>query len=263
MQYKQIRVDTVINKITKKDKLFNGDYTVDSYQNCEYGCRYCDSSFDKTIYIKNNAPEVFKKEIKQIQNGTIIIGSVHDPYQKAEEKYKLTRQIIKIIKENGLSCHILTKSNLVLRDMDLISQIKESRVTVSITSQKPEIYQVFEKNVPKPDVRFKTIETLANHGINTGLALIPVLPYLVEPELEEIIKKAKQYKAGYLLYKHLELKGDQKQIFFNVLQKNLPNILNLYRKLYGENFSPDEKYISNINKKIFELCEINELKNKY
>ena len=101
MQYKQIQVDTVINKITNKDKLFKGDYTVDPYQNCEYGCRYCDSSFDKTIYIKNNALEIFEKEITQMQNGTIIIGSVHDPYQKTEEKHKLTRQILKIIKKHG------------------------------------------------------------------------------------------------------------------------------------------------------------------
>jgi DNA repair photolyase len=260
MQYKQIKVDTVINKITSKDNLFGGDYTVDPYQNCEYGCSYCDSSFDKTIYIKNNAPKIFEKEIKQIKNGTIIIGSVHDPYQKAEEKHELTKQILKIIKEHELSCHILTKSNLVLRDIDLISQIKESRVTVSITSQRPEIYQVFEKNVPKPDVRFKTIETLANHGINTGLALIPVLPYLIEPELEEIIKKAKQYKAGYLLYKHLELKGDQKNIFMDVLKKYYRNFINRYIELYAESYEPKVDYVKGLSTKLKILCKRHELK---
>ena len=130
MNYKQIKVDSLINKIIKKDTLFGGKYTIDPYQNCEYGCKYCDSSFDETIYIKSNAVELLKSEITQIEKGIIIVGSVHDPYQKAEEYYKITRRLLKIIQNNNFSCHILTKSNLVLRDIDILSKISKCKVHI-------------------------------------------------------------------------------------------------------------------------------------
>ena len=81
MQYKSITCTSIINKIVKKDNLFIGDYSADPYQNCEFGCSYCDSSFDKTIYIKSNALQTFNQEIEKLSKGVIIIGSVHDPYQ--------------------------------------------------------------------------------------------------------------------------------------------------------------------------------------
>src|SRR4030042_5238597 len=114
MEYKNIQCSTLLNKITKKDKLFKGEYTLDPYQNCEFGCIYCDSTYDKTIYIKTNAIQQLEKEIKTIQKDTIIIGSVSDAYQKVEEKHKTTRNLLEIIKQNNFPCHILTKSNLVL-----------------------------------------------------------------------------------------------------------------------------------------------------
>ena len=81
----------MLNKITTKDMLFGGNYTLDPYQNCEFSCKYCDSSYDEKIYIKTNAIELLEKELKKIKKGTIIIGSVHDPYQKAEKKSRILK----------------------------------------------------------------------------------------------------------------------------------------------------------------------------
>ena len=111
MLYKQIKVDFLLNKITNKDKLFAGNYTIDPYQNCEFGCLYCDSSFDKTIFIKTNAAEILKKELETAKKGTIIVGSVHDPYQRAEEELEITRDLLKTIKKHEFSWHLLTKSD--------------------------------------------------------------------------------------------------------------------------------------------------------
>ena len=94
MIYKTIRCSSLLNKITKRDALFLGDYTIDPYQNCEFGCKYCDSSNTSTIYIKTNAPEVLERELKNVTKGRIIIGSVHDPYQNIEKDYKITRKIL-------------------------------------------------------------------------------------------------------------------------------------------------------------------------
>ena len=261
MQYKQIRVDSLLTEIKTNDKLFGGDYTVDPYQNCEFGCLYCDSSFDKTIYIKLNAPEILKKELNNLDRGTIIVGSVHDPYQKAEEHYKLTRKILSIIQKSGFSCHILTKSELILRDIDILKKIPNSYVTISITSLNNSIIKTLENNISDALIRLQTINKLSNLGIKTGIAIMPIIPYICESELNKIIKLAKDYKAQYILHKHLELKGDQKLCFFNALRKFNPKLVEKYKKLYRASYKPDKKYISKIDKNVYELCTKYKIKN--
>ena len=262
MEYKNIQCTTLLNKITKKDKLFKGEYTLDPYQNCEFGCAYCDSSYDKTIYIKTNAAQQLEKEIKTIQKGTIIIGSVSDAYQKAEKSYNITRDLLKIIERYDFPCHILTKSNLILRDMDLLSKMNNCKTTISTITLDQTISDIFEKNTPSPLERLKIIEKLSEIGIKTGIAIIPILPYLVENELEKIIKSANNYKANYILYKHLELKGDQKNIFIKILEETYPHLVKNYRELYMDSYMPGDTYVSKINSTIEKLCVKYKIKNR-
>jgi len=253
MKYETTKVDFLLNKITSIDKLFNGKYTVDPYQNCEYGCLYCDSGFDKTIKIKTNASEILDKELKKLKKGTIIVGSVHDPYQKAEERYKITRDIIKVINKHDFPCHILTKSDMILRDIDILLKIKKLRVTLSLISLKKKVNKYLEKNIPSPNKRLNTIKKLTKRGINAGLAIIPIIPFITDNEIEEIIKIAKNYDAKYILYKPLELKGDQKQYFFNFINKSYPKLLKKYEILYKDSYKPIDKYINYIDKKYKKL----------
>ncbi|MCK4365678.1 MAG: radical SAM protein [Thermoplasmatales archaeon] len=262
MHYKQIKVDFLLNKITNKDKLFAGNYTIDPYQNCEFGCLYCDSSFDETIFVKTNAAEILKKELETAKKGTIIVGSVHDPYQKAEEELEITRELLKTIKKHGFSCHVLTKSDLVVRDIDILSEIEHSIVTLSAASIKDPISKIFEKNVPLPKVRLKTIEKLTKNGIKSGLAVLPVFPYIIETELDDIVSSAKNHNAQYLLYKHLELKGDQKSCFIDILKEFYPDLVRKYEKLYENSYMPNEEYISKTNSLIKESCINHNIKNK-
>ncbi len=262
MNYKPLKVDFLINKIRTKDKLFGGEFTIDLYQNCEFGCIYCDSTFSKTIYIKKNGPEIFEKELRNTKKGTIIVGSVHDPYQKIEEKELLTRKTLEIIQKYNFSCHILTKSDLVLRDIDIISKIKNSLVTISISSLKNDVSRFFEKNVSPPNIRLKTIEKLKNFGIRTGLAIIPVLPYIVESELEKIVKHSKKRKADYILYKHLELKGDQKICFLKELEDFKPELVKKYKNLYKNSYLPDENYSKELKKTIEKISKKYKIKNR-
>lgn len=254
MEYRSITCDSLIKRITTTDTLFNGKYCADPYQNCEFGCLYCDSSFDKTIYVKTNASTILEKELDQLEKGVIIIGSVHDPYQKAEEKYEITKNLLKTIKKYPFSGHILTKSNLVLRDIDLLSDMR-CVVTISITSLDKNITHIFEENVPSSKERLQTVETLMEHGIKTGLALMPVLPFIVESELEDVVKAANSSNVQYLLHKHLELKGDQKRIFKDIIQNHYPHLLSKYDELYKDEFKPDEKYIVELDKRMHELCK--------
>jgi DNA repair photolyase len=262
MQYKQIKTKILLNKVLKKDPLFYGDYTIDPYQNCEFGCKYCDSSFDETIYIKSNAAEILNHELETSKKGRIIVGSVHDPYQKIEGEEKITRRLLEIIKDYGFSCHILTKSNLVLRDIDIISKIPDCLVTLSIISLKESIYNLFEKNVCDTKIRLQTIKKLNDSGIKSGIALIPILPFIVEEELKDIIKFSKKHKAKYLLYKHLELKGDQKKFFIDLIKKIDTDLPKKYSKLYNDSFMPNEDYLTTLNKTILDLCKKYRIKNR-
>ena len=255
MNYQSINVSHLLRKITFDDVLFNGAYTLDVYQNCAFGCRYCDSSYDKTIYIKKNAIETFKDEIKTCEKGRIVVGSVHDPYQPIEQKEELTRGILHIIEELDIPVHILTKSPLIIRDLDILTRLNDVRVTITILSTDTSIVKLFEENAPTPQDRFETIKELSNNDITTGIALIPILPYLTESFLEEIVSMASQCDASYLIYKYLELKGDQKHIIFSLLDSIDKNLLPRYEKLYHESYSPSQGYMRTMNKIIESTCK--------
>jgi DNA repair photolyase len=254
MEYRLISCNSLIKKITKKDTLFNGVYCVDPYQNCEFECQYCDSSLEKKVYVKTNAPEILEKEIKHQKKGVIIIGSVNDPYQKADEKYEITKNLLKTIKKHNFTCHILTKSTLIQRDINLLKEMK-SMVTVSIPSLDENILYLFEKNVPSPEKRFETVKLLVENKIKTGVAMIPIIPYLTETDIEQIIRKASLSKAQYFLHKHLELKGDQKIVFRKIIQTHYPHILPKIDELYKDDFKPDEKFIETLDQNVHKLCK--------
>lgn len=247
MRKKEIKVDSIINKITKKDHLFKGDYTVDLYQNCNFGCIYCDSSYDDTIYVKINAVKVLEKELKHLSKGRIIIGSVNDPYQSYEKKYRITRKVLEIIKKYNFTCHILTKSDIILRDIDLLKKINNCIVTISLISLKDQISNFFEKNVPTIEKRFEVVKLLNNNNIYSGIAFIPFLPYIAETEIPSIFERVKKYDLKYVLYKHLELKGDQKRIFFEYIKKYNVEILKKYENLYKDSYQPTQNYIKKVD----------------
>ncbi len=111
-----------------------------------------------------------------------------------------------------------------------------------------------KKKVPSPKERLQTAKKLSETGIKTGLAVIPILPFIVEEELENIVKSASKHKAHYVLHKHLELKGDQKNIFIRTLEEFYPYLVEKYEKLYGNSYKPNQIYISKINNTVKKYC---------
>jgi len=254
MRYKEILCDRIINKITQKDNLFKGKYTVDPYQNCEFSCSYCDSAIEKTLYIKTNAATLLKEELPSLTKDVVIVGSVHDPYQQAEKKYNLTKMIIETLIEFDFPIHILTKSPLILRDIDLLKKMELICVTLTVFSLNEQVNSIFEKNVSPPQTRVETVKTLNENGIYSGLAIIPILPYITDNEFDSIIKNAAENKVQYILHKHLELKGDQKTIYMNLTREYFPNYFKQYQKLYGLDVKPNEQYVDEIDNRIKYLC---------
>ncbi|MCU0851159.1 MAG: radical SAM protein [Candidatus Thermoplasmatota archaeon] len=253
MTYKLINCDSVIKIITKPDSLFHGSYCVDPYQNCEFGCQYCDSSFEKIVYVKKNINDVLEKELQTLQKGRVIIGSVNDPYQTLENKFQLTHTILETLRQYDFPCHILTKSPLILKDLPLISQL-DSLITISLCSLDALVVKIFEPDVPSPTVRLETLKTIRHQGFKAGLALIPILPYIIEPEIESIVQAAAKADAQYLLHKHLELKGDQEIHVRNLIKLHYPHLLPKYDELYEDDYRPQETYLDEIHALLKENC---------
>jgi len=254
MNHRIIMCDSLIKKITKKDLLFDGNYCLDPYQNCEYECKYCDSSLEKTVYIKINADKILEEEIEQLEKGVIIIGSVNDPYQESEKKYEITKKLLKVLKRFDFPCHILTKSNLVLRDVELLKEMN-CAVTISIISLNKNITSLFEKNLPNSNNRVETLKSLIKNNIKAGVALIPIIPYIIDDELEEIIQKAHVINAQYFLHKYLQLMGDQKAEFIKTIQLKFPHLVATFEELYRCSYRLNENIESNYNKTISALCK--------
>lgn len=202
------------------------DYVINPYTGCRFGCTYCYASFmgrflkDKGVkdwgqyvYAKVNAPELLMKELPKLKAKgkglEIFLSSVTDPYQGVEAKYQLTRKCLEIIRDYGFegAISILTKSNLVLRDIDIFKKLKNVAVGLTVTSYNDSISRYFEKYAPNVTDRFDALETLNKNGIKTYAFIGPLLPHFVafEVELEKIFKKLSKIGTKDIFIEHLNL----------------------------------------------------------
>jgi DNA repair photolyase len=254
MIVKEIQVQQILNKITKKDTIFHGNYILDPYQNCSFGCIYCDSTLEDTIFVKINAVNRLQQELPKLKKGRIIIGSVHDPYQPVEQSFQLTHQILENLTKTKFPVHILTKSTSILNDLSLIKQLTQPIITFTILSLDKKIWKTIEPHTPSPLNRLQAMRTLANKGITTGVAIIPTFPFFTEQHIEALIQTAKQYKAKYILHKPLFLQGEQKQVFLKKIKTAYPQLYQKYNKIYEHSPYLSESLENQLTKKIQHKC---------
>jgi DNA repair photolyase len=180
-----------VKSILSKSGIPGVDYCINPYVGCSHGCRYCYATFMKRftghtepwgsfLDVKTNAPEVLHRQMKKAARGHVLISSVTDPYQPVEEKYKLTRRCLEVLLPHQFSVDILTKSPLVLRDLDLLKQFKELEVGITITTDDDEIRRIFEPHAPPIEARIQALKTLAKAGLKTYAFIGPLLP--MDPE---------------------------------------------------------------------------------
>lgn len=168
------------------------DYCLNPYTGCSHGCRYCYATFMKRytghaepwgsfVDAKVNAPELLKKQIRRAAKGPVMISSVTDPYQALEARYQLTRRCLEILLESGFPVEVLTKSPLVLRDLDLIRGFRDIEVGITITTDDDRVRKVFEPYAPPVEARIQALQALQQNGIRTYAFIGPVLP--MDPEV--------------------------------------------------------------------------------
>lgn len=229
-------------------------WTINSYRGCEFGCKYCYArythefmelreamDFERKIYVKQHAAWLLRQELKQVRSGQeIAIGTATDPYQPAERKFGITRSILEeFARHERLSLGLVTKSNLILRDLDLLQVVSaKNRLTIhiTITTLKTNLARILEPRAPRPDLRLKTVEKLAQAGISTGVNCAPVLPGITDSpaELERIVKGAAQAGARSVYAIPLFLKPCSAKVFLPFVKENFPRLLPEYEKRYSD-----------------------------
>jgi DNA repair photolyase len=177
-----------VKSILSKSGIPGVDYCVNPYVGCSHGCRYCYATFMKRftghkeewgtfVDVKMNAAEVLGRELKKARPGHVMISSVTDAYQeRVEGKYKLTRRCLEALLRYQFSVGILTKSPLVLRDLDLLEQFKDVEVGFTVSTDRDEIRKIFEPQAPPIQARLQALKTLHEKGIKTYAFIGPVLP---------------------------------------------------------------------------------------
>jgi DNA repair photolyase len=173
--------------ILSKSGISGIDYCINPYIGCSHGCKYCYATFMKRftghveawgtfVDVKINAPEVLQRQMKNAALGNVIISSVTDPYQSTESQFKITRRCLEILLDYQFPVSILTKSSLVLRDLELIKKFKEIEVGITITTDDDKIREIFEPNAPSVETRLDALKELSKNGIKTYAFLGPLLP---------------------------------------------------------------------------------------
>lgn len=173
--------------ILSKSRIPGADYCINAYVGCVHACIYCYATFMKRytghkeawgrfIDVKINAPEILRKQLRKTVKGRVMISSVTDAYQPLETKCRLTRQCLEIISEFRFPVDILTKSPLVLRDVDVIRRFEDIDVGITITTDDERMRKVFEPHAPPNSTRIETLRKLKEQGLRTYVFIGPMLP---------------------------------------------------------------------------------------
>ena len=224
----------IIESCALKSLGFN--YQIDPYVGCEHHCHYCYAQnqpgldWENEIGICSNIKEL-AEELSLLTPQTIYIGMKTDPYQPLEKEYKQTREALKLLKERGFSVCILTKSNLVIRDIDLLSGMAGASVGISVAFQDDDSRSLFEANTLPNSDRIQAIAELKKNGIETYALICPVMPYITE--VEALIAETRPVADTIWIYP-LEMKYEEDTNWKKIepiLQQHFPGIIKRFREI--------------------------------
>jgi DNA repair photolyase len=229
------------------------DQSINPYRGCEHGCIYCYArpshayqdlspgiDFETKLFAKQNAAELLEKELSasNYKCTPIALGSNTDPYQPIEREHKITRKIIEVLKERDHPLTIVTKSNLVERDIDLLAPMAEKnlvQVFVSITTLDNKLMQKMEPRATAPVRRLQILSNLSKAGIPTGMMLAPVIPVINDSEIETILEKSAESGASTAAYVLLRLPHEIKDLYKEWLDTHYPlktsHVMNMITEL--------------------------------
>jgi len=277
VRFIEIEAKSVLTKHKFRDDWFWDRYAINPYRGCQFACNYCDAitekylvhkdyrDFSRIIYVKENAPDVLEREVRRVKPDVVAMSGVTDPYQPAERKYEVTRKILEVLAKYRFPVHIITKSDLVLRDIDLLREIaKQTWCTVSLTiiTFNQKLLPHLEPFAPSPEKRWETVKKLNEEGIRAGVDFTPIVPYLLDDpnNVEEVITRASEYAKYILIGAGMTLRSHQRIRFLELLKENFPELVERYDDLYKQ-MSPPKDYVMRLNRYAFEFCKKYGIKN--
>jgi DNA repair photolyase len=250
VEYFTLPVRSLLNRCTGVRMPFT--WTINPYRGCEFACKYCYArythefmelrdgvDFEQKIFVKQHAADLLRQELRQVKAGEeIALGTATDPYQPAERRFEVTRAILEeLARHRGLEVGIVTKSNLVLRDVDVLRQIAQNNrllVNLTITTLKADLARILEPRAPRPDLRLEAIQELNQAGVPAGVICAPVLPGITDSprDLEALVRATAQAGGKYVSANSLFLKPCSAAVFLPFLEKEFPHLVESYRQRY-------------------------------
>lgn len=238
-------VHSARQRIIESCTLEDFNYQIDPYIGCEHKCHYCyaqnQSKFDweSEIGIYPNINKKLAEELSSLTPQIIYIGMNTEPYQPLEKEYKQTRKVLELLNERNFSVCILTKSNLVIRDIDLLKKMANASVGISIAFQDDVVRRLFEENTMPNRDRIQTIAKLKEEGIETYVLICPVMPYITE--IEVLIDEVRPYTNTIWIYS-LKIKSEEDKNWKKIqpiLEQHFPEIVKRFKEIA---FSTDHAY---------------------
>jgi DNA repair photolyase len=274
-EYFLLPVRSILNRCDSERVPFR--WTVNPYRGCEFGCRYCyarytheymeldGGEFERKIYVKQDAGALAARDLntEKIWGEHIAIGTATDPYQPAEREFGATRAILeKMAEREGLSVSITTKSNQVVRDLDLLVRLaarSSLTINLTITTLRPRLARLLEPRAPRPDLRLAAVKQLREAGLAVGVFAMPVLPGLTdrEEDLDALVRAARDAGAQWFAAGDLFLMPSSLKQFLPFLEEKFPKLARRYREWYARPGYAPETYRKEI------AARVNALRAKY
>lgn len=254
--------EVMCKSVLSKSRIYDVDYSVNPYIGCEHGCAYCFARFmAKKAYrgaewgmfvnVKINALKVLTGELASSKRGLVLLSSVTDPYQPLEAKYSLTRGMLRLLSKHGFPTSILTKSNLVLRDVDILKSLHECDVGFTIVTLEEKVREAFEPKAPPIKDRLRALWTLHENKVETYAFIGPFLPYLTEESFDELIKELLDVKVSRVMVDKLNIKAGNWKGVKEALRLYNPELIPRYIEVL---FKPND-YYDRMRLKITRLCK--------
>jgi len=276
---REVQAKSILRKYKKIDSWFVTRYGMNLYRGCQHNCAYCDGraeryqiagEFGTHIEVKTTAVSILQRELdphrkrKPLKRCFMTLGGgVADAYQPAERKYRLARSVLELLSQLDFPVHILTKSTLILRDIDLLKKIQaqtQAVISFSFSTVDDELSRIFEPGVPAPSERLQAIKVLKQSGFACGMFLLPVIPMLTDRLylLEAAVRAAADAGVDFVLFGGMTLRpGRQKDYFLHILKQQFPEQYPKYESLYPDNpwGTVQKEYSDNLHQTLFALLK--------
>ncbi len=252
-RFYEVRAKSILNRVPAASRM-PFKWTINPFRGCSHACAYCFArpthtyldfdagrDFEREIVVKVNAPERLRAELARPswQGEHVALGTNTDPYQWVEGRYKLMRGIWEAMRDAVNPCSVLTKSPLLLRDLDLMRQINERTefgAALSVPTVDEQAWRATEPHTPNPRARLEAVKELTQNGIRTGVLVAPLMPGINDaPEqIEPILELAAGAGAAYVSGIALHLRGEVRGLFFAWLRAHRPELIPRYEELYAQ-----------------------------